>query len=165
MIRDADFSPCGTWRYTLTRSWLFGEGLMLGVLLNPSKANLVWDDPTTTQMVRRAIRANFKHYMTVNCFALVDTDPDGLRKHPNPIGDKNDEVIAKAAAMADHIVLAFGNGAAYLDRAKRVLQILKPYELWCFGKTKQGYPRFPRALLKTTKERRFTKEDIKWITG
>lgn len=146
MLRGARFSPCKTWRYLLTRDWLTGEGKLVMVMLNPSKADDKRDDATTTLMVRRAQRDGFQSYEAVNLFALVDTYPAALFRHPDPIGPENDAAILSAVNGADCVIVAWGNNGQCRDRAKAVLQLLNGRSLWCFGKTNSGEPKFPRAL-------------------
>ena len=146
MLRGARFSPCKTWRYSLTREWLTGEGKQVLVMLNPSKADDQRDDATTTLMVHRAQRDLFNRYEAVNLFALVDTDPKSLKRHFHPVGPDNDAAIMAAVEDADRIIVAWGNGGQYRDRAKEVLRLLGVRPLWCFGTTKLGEPKFPRAL-------------------
>ena len=146
MLRGARFSPCKTWRYSLTREWLTGEGKRVMVMLNSAKADGKRDDSTTTLMVRRTQRDGFRWYEAVNLFALVDTYPEALYRHPDPIGPENDAAILSAVSDADHIIVAWGNNGQHLDRAKAVLRLLGERELWCFGVTKSGEPRFPRAI-------------------
>ena len=146
MLRGARFSPCKTWRYSLTREWLTGEGKQLLLMLNPSDADALRDDSTTTLMVKRTQRDGFRRYEAANLFGLVDSDPAALYRHPDPIGPENDLAILSAIHDADRIIVAWGNNGHHLDRAKAVLRLLGERELWCFGVTKSGEPRFPRAI-------------------
>lgn len=148
MLRGARFSPCKTWRYSLTREWLTGSGKQLMVMLNPSRADNQRDDATTTLMIRRAQRDGFQRYEAVNLFALVSTDPSILNSHHDPIGPENDRAITAAIEGAYRIIVAWGNNGTIGDRAKSVLRLLEGHQLWCFGQTKAGQPKFPRALPK-----------------
>lgn len=148
MLRDATFSPCRTWRYSLKREWLTGEGKTVMIMLNPSKADDQRDDATTTLMVRRAQRDGFKSYEAVNLFALVDTYPKGLYGLTlrEAVGPHADAAIMAAAVSADRIIVAWGNHGGLHNRAEIVVQMLEEFDLWCFGVTASGMPRFPRAI-------------------
>ena len=146
MLRGARFSPCMTWRYSLTREWLTGEGKLTALMLNPSKADGKRDDPTTTFMVRLAQRLGSRYYEAANLFGLVDTNPAALYRHHDPIGPGNDEAILEAISAADRVVVAWGNNGHHLGRAKAVLELIGDRELWCFGVNNTGEPRFPRAV-------------------
>jgi hypothetical protein len=147
MKRSAVFSSCRTWRYLLTRERLIGEGTLLAVLLNPSKADAYRDDPTTTFMSRLAWKRGRRVYEAVNCFALVGTDPACLQVAADPVGPENDRYILERVALADEIVLAWGNGGRHLMRSKHVLALIGDLDnVFCLGRTQSGEPRFPRAL-------------------
>ena len=146
MFRQADFSPCKTWRYSLRRRWLGGDSKLVMVMLNPSIADETRDDPTTTQMVRRAERGGFGRYEAVNLFALVDTDPQGIYEAADPVAPDNDAAILHAVDDADRIIVAWGNHGSFRGRDKDVLALLAGRELWCFSRTILAAPRFPRAL-------------------
>lgn len=145
--RDATFSDDRAYRYSLRRILDNGSQKKLVVaLLNPSVANEERDDPTTTFMLKLADRTGHGLYEAVNCFALVGTDPKCLQTHDAPIGPRNNEIIRLAAESANTVLIAWGNGGAFKNRASHVLDLLAGRELMCFGRTKSGFPRFPRAL-------------------
>lgn len=155
MLRDALFSPCRTYRYSLTRKWLIGDGKQVMVMLNPSSADERFDDATTTLMLRRAQRDGFRCYEAVNLFALIDTNPRALLHHVDPIGPENDAAIVEAISDADRIICAWGNHGRLHNRAEAVMKLLDGRELYCFGQTKSGAPRFPRALRSDAALQRF----------
>ena len=51
MDRAADLSPCGLYRFTLTRTWGAPGARVVFVMLNPSTADASVDDPTTTRCI------------------------------------------------------------------------------------------------------------------
>lgn len=146
MFREADFSPCKTWRYSLRRRWLGGDRKLVMVMLNPSIADETRDDPTTTAMVRRAERGGFGRYEAVNLFAMVATDPQGIYEAADPVGPGNDAAILRAIEGADRIIVAWGNHGSFRGRDAEVLALLAGRELSCFGRTILDAPRFPRAI-------------------
>ena len=105
--------------------------------------------------MNRARGWGFERYEAVNLFALVDPSPDALRRVADPVGPGNDGWIRRAAARADRIVVAWGNHGALHARAERVLELLAPYDLWCFGVNQGGAPTFPRALPRDVQLSRF----------
>lgn len=147
MGRAADFSPCGTYRYSLRRVWNSYGPKLTAVLLNPSVADAERDDPTTTFMVNLARRLNYGRYEAVNLFALVSTDPNGLLDHPNPTGGAaNERAIMRAVRGGGGVVVAWGGGGDLLKRGRTVADLLQNHELWCLGHNAGGAPRFPRAV-------------------
>ena len=145
MERDAEFCAEGRYRYLLRRRWGAGPHLLM-VMLNPSRADAVRDDPTTTFCVNRARAKGFGSYAAVNLFALVDPSPDALYRVADPVGPENDEHILRAAAEADRIVVAWGRHGRLQRRDEAVLALLGGRRLHCFGRNADGSPRFPRAL-------------------
>lgn len=152
MVRDATFSDCGEYRYSLRRSWVDKSGRMgrlrggrvCFVMLNPSVADQYHDDQTTTQCIRRVRAAGYNEYEAVNLFAMISTYPLSLRDHPSPVGPMNDGYIRVALERADFIVVAWGEMGSLYDRATYVLrELLHGLPMWCLGRNKSGHPRFP----------------------
>lgn len=97
---SARFSPCRTWRYTLTREWgersipliergslgesTYVRGRMEAVRtvafvgLNPSTADETTDDPTIRKCKGFAKSWGYDRLVMLNIFALRSTDPKGL---------------------------------------------------------------------------------------
>ena len=51
---DAEISSCKTYRYFLQRTWDINNEMMTFIMLNPSKADAVKDDPTIRKCVMLA---------------------------------------------------------------------------------------------------------------
>src|SRR5512135_1752078 len=84
-------------RYALWRVWGHDEDICNFLLLNPSIADEVTNDPTSVRCERRARRWGFGGLIVTNLFALCATDPAGLRRVADPIGPENDAAILEAA--------------------------------------------------------------------
>lgn len=119
---------------------------MLFIMLNPSTADAVENDPTITRCMGFAKREGATHLTVVNLFALRSTDPNGLLRHDSPIGPENDKHILKE--VESHklmpIVAAWGSHKFAVQRALQVCELVG--DLWCLGKTKNGSPRHPLYL-------------------
>lgn len=120
------------------------------ICLNPSTADERTDDPTVLRCWRRAQRMGYGSFCMTNLFALRSTDPRGLRKHPNPIGEaaENTGHILRIGALAGMIVLAWGSqDTAVQKQAAWVKSRLKSAGLWpkcrALGFTAAGSPRHP----------------------
>ncbi len=150
--RHAEFSPCRTWRYGLSRCWAPKAPIIGYIGCNPSKASETEWDLTARKFEGFAKRLGFGRWCAANLFALVNTDPSGLDTFDgDPVGPDNDEWIRTIAQCSEKLVLCWGaTGGVYEERVRHVLGILDHYDLWCFGKTKSGHPRHPSRIAYNT---------------
>ena len=151
LATDAAISPCGTYRYRLSREWrlhplpaqwemwteedgspaLDGEGKQIGeplacvfVMLNPSTADNQADDPTIRRCVAFAQRLGFDKLIVVNLFAFRATDPKAIIRAPpdsDPVGHENQRHINRALDEAGMIVCAWGAHGGHLDQDETML--------------------------------------------
>lgn len=145
---SAVVSPCGTYRYSLVRRWEPGP-LLPVVMLNPSTADAVADDPTIRRVVGFAKRDGWAGVVVVNLYALRATDPRELRRHADPVGPDNDDHIRAAVAGSRLAVVAWGaNEGPNAERAAEVLAMLTAAGAYpcAWGLTKGGSPRHPLYL-------------------
>lgn len=154
MIRRATFSLCRNWRYNLVRVWDKSLPRCCFIMLNPSIADDKVDDPTTRRVMNMEKKWGYGSHEAVNLFALVSTDPKGLKSFEkifgSPVGPRNDEYIMKAVERASSVVVAWGTHGVFHGRNHDVLNMLHGYNLHCLGRTKHGHPRFPLYLPKET---------------
>lgn len=148
----AVYSPCERYRYTLTRTWAPEEGKILFVMLNPSTATEVQNDPTVERCERRARALGFGAFRVCNIFAWRETDPAKMRRAAEPIGPANDQAIADACHWADRIVAAWGVHGAHLDRGPEVARLMQETgrPLFHLGLTKDGHPKHPLYIAYAT---------------
>ncbi|MEO0343944.1 MAG: DUF1643 domain-containing protein [Pseudomonadota bacterium] len=141
----AIYSDCERYRYTLTRVWDSTRLKALFVMLNPSTATEVQNDPTVERCERRARALGFGAFRVTNIFAFRATDPRQMRAEVDPIGPDNDNAILDAAIWADQIICAWGTHGAHLDRGPKVAAILRQTQadLYHLGLSKQGHPKHP----------------------
>jgi hypothetical protein len=141
----ATYSECERYRYDLTRIWAKDQGRIAFVMLNPSTATEVQNDPTVERCERRARALGFGAFRVCNIFAWRDTDPFKMRKAAEPVGPDNDAAIIAACGWADQIVCAWGTHGAHLSRGPAVETLMrgtgKP--LYHLGLSKAGHPKHP----------------------
>lgn len=161
-IRPAFFDDRGTWtyRYWLRRDLRGPPRPLLGILANPSTAGYVKDDATSTIMAGFAGRWGFGILALVNLKAIVQTDSRKVTALPHEVGPLNDAAIAMALDWVDgmdgQIVTAWGCQPALKHRAWEVLRMLNGRTVLRFGRTRDGSPRFPRAIRGDTRPERWT---------
>ena len=141
----AIYSDCEKYRYSLTRIWDPDGRKALFVMLNPSTATEVQNDPTVERCERRARALGFGAFCVTNIFAWRDTDPRAMRAAKDPVGPANDAAILDGAAWADTIVAAWGTHGEHLDRGGAVETLLREagHSLMHLGLSKAGHPKHP----------------------
>lgn len=142
----AVYSPCEAYRYLLTRVWNPSGEKALFVMLNPSTATEVQNDPTVERCERRARALGFGAFRVTNIFAFRATDPRVMRAMADPIGPGNDAAIADSAqGWADRIICAWGTHGAHLGRGAQVEHLLRATgrPLFTLGLSQGGHPKHP----------------------
>ena len=141
----AIYSECDRYRYALTRTWDEEGKRVLFVMLNPSKATEVQNDPTVERCERRARALGFGAFQVTNIFAWRDTDPFKMRKAADPVGRDNDFVILEGANWADQIIAAWGTHGVHLNRGQQTATLLRTTNkpLYSLGLSKHGHPKHP----------------------
>lgn len=154
MFRDAFI--VGQYRYELQRGWTeppTNGGGVCWIMLNPSTADGLQDDPTIRKCIGFTERLGHKALTVVNLFAYRATDPKQLAVQQKAgvdiVGASNSTFIFNAAMRAHLVICAWGayDGVDIKARehAVRVLiPEIKP--LYCLGLSKQGRPRHPLML-------------------
>ena len=147
----AVYSDCERYRYLLTRTWDDTGRRALFIMLNPSTATEIQNDPTVERCERRARALGFGAFRVTNIFAWRDTDPRGLRKADDPVGPENDAAIADSCPWADQIIAAWGTHGSFQDRGLAVERLLRdmPFPLYHLGLTKEGHPKHPLYIAYT----------------
>lgn len=149
----AIFSDDKKHRYYLSRTLAFGgEGARVAfIMLNPSTADAMKNDPTIRRCMGFASDWGYGHLSILNLFALRSPYPRDLLISDDPIGAHNNHYIAHT--KADAFVCAWGAVGAPMmqERAAQVLDMLKRKlePLFHLGDlTKEGQPRHPLYLPK-----------------
>ena len=141
-VSEALYSDCETYRYALTRIWAPDIAPVMFVMLNPSTATELRNDPTIERCERRARAMQAGGVVIGNLFAFRATLPADLRRAKDPVGLDNDAVLAQLGGTAAMCIAAWGVHGTHLGRHRQILQVL-PGPLYCLGLTKAGHPRHP----------------------
>ena len=130
------------------------ENTVLFLMLNPSTADENEDDATIRRCISFAREWGYTWALVANLFALRATDPMELRTVDDPIGPQNDTAISMASWYSAFTVCAWGNHGWVGGRDRIVLERLlrgRGIDVRHLGLTKQGRPKHPLYLAKTTK--------------
>ena len=141
----AIYSDCERYRYSLTRIWDPDGRRVLFIMLNPSTATEVQNDPTVERCERRARALGFGAFQVTNIFAWRDTDPKAMRAAADPVGPQNDATIQAGVDWADQIIAAWGTHGVHLGRGGQVEQLLREtrQNVHHLSLTKHGHPKHP----------------------
>jgi len=144
----ARYSDCETYRYALCRIWDDDAPRVMFVMLNPSKATELSNDPTVGRCEKRARLLGYGAFLVTNLFALRETDPHQMRKHPKPEGPDANVALIDGAGWADMTIAAWGVHGDHRDRHLAVLALFRAQTvpLHVLGLTKAGHPRHPLYL-------------------
>lgn len=153
----AVYSDCENYRYLLTRIWEPEGRKALFIMLNPSTATEVQNDPTVERCERRARALGFGGFRVTNIFAWRDTDPKAMRAAAEPIGAANDATIAQSCDWADQIIAAWGAHGAHLQRGAAVETVLRATgrPVFHLGLTQAGHPKHPLYIAYTQRPERW----------
>lgn len=141
----AVYSDCEQYRYSLTRTWDSDADRVLFVMLNPSTATELQNDPTVERCERRARALGYGAFQVCNIFAYRATDPRNMRAQSDPNGPANDAAILQGAKWANDIVCAWGTHGEHLNRGPVVETLLRDraVPLTHLGLSKAGHPKHP----------------------
>lgn len=136
------------YRYELGRRLSVDPRVVAFIGLNPSTATAEVNDPTIRRCIGFASRWGFGQLVMLNLFAFRSTDPEGLRRVPDPIGPMNDAIVLACAQAADLVIAAWGAHPLAVPRARDLARALEAagVRLHALGRTKSGQPRHPLYL-------------------
>ena len=151
-VGAAIVSPDEKYRFTLKRTYVGNHlfpnkrGTVLWVMLNPSTADALQDDPTVRRCMKFSFRWGYHQVSVCNLFAFRATNPGVLRTTEDPVGERNDMSIRSEMTMAQLIILAWGNHGKLHGRGAEVAKLAQmefAKKTWCLGLTKLRHPRHP----------------------
>lgn len=144
---SAVISACGQYRYLLTRPSELEHptsGPAVFVMLNPSTADASIDDPTIRRCRAFAKIWGCAGIKVVNLYAYRSPSPKIMFSCADPVGPENDTLLSSISTRHKDIVLACGANAEF----GRLIDVANIFQnagcrLFCFGATKNGFPRHP----------------------
>lgn len=155
VYKAAQFSEGKAYRYSLLRSKFEEQGLvsLCFVLLNPSTADAVQDDPTIRRCAGFAERFGYRAFVVVNRFAYRATDPDVLRSCirqagiPSTEGEDNQTWVSRYVSQSRRTIVGWGN-FGYVQPWVTDLLNQHHKKVYHFGLTGRGQPKHPLYLPK-----------------
>ena len=164
MHKSARISKCGTFRWTLKRSW-GGGALAVWLMLNPSTADGTHDDPTIKRCINFTRAWGYPGFVVVNLYPFRSPSPAELWKwadwerngpdwYARDAIHRNAGVIEAAGRAAAVRVVAFGAQPVQHDQAwleecleafRQPSDISADETLYCLGVNSTGQPLHPMA--------------------
>lgn len=149
-VNEAVYSTCEKYRYKLTRRWNARKPAMAFIMLNPSTATEMKNDPTIERCERRARSAkDCGGIIICNLFAYRATKPTDLKKQPDPVGAKNNQILKKlisdCAAGRVSLICGWGTHGAHQRRDREVYEMFAAQGIvpMALKWTKGGHPQHP----------------------
>lgn len=156
-ITGAKFSECRQYRYRLWRVWDATLPRALFVMMNPSTADEVSDDPTVMRQQRRVRGWPINGIdmpvcggvEVVNIFAWRETYstnlPGLVHQGVDIIGPDNDSAIVEAVKSSAVVICGWGMPGSLLGRGKTVLKLIKDVggKPYCLRLNDDGSPQHP----------------------
>ncbi|XGV97432.1 MAG: DUF1643 domain-containing protein [Leptolyngbya sp. BL-A-14] len=156
MQTGAEFDVTGRYRYLLWRSWDEQAPRVGFVMLNPSRADAVMNDPTIRRCLGFAQAWGFGALEVVNLFAYCTAHPKELRQVADPVGQENDRYLATLPQRVNTMILAWGNDGCLQARDRAVMALWDDRApVYCLGTTRLGQPKHPLYLRRNAQPARW----------
>lgn len=156
--KDAIISSCGKYRYFLSRVVGNSEKILTFIMLNPSTANAIDDDPTIRRCLSFCTSLGYGILHVVNLFAYRSTNPSELLIVENPVGKENLDFIKNVVQNSDMTICAWGTKGSIKNQDKFIINFLKNFDLYALKITKNGHPSHPLYLKSDLKPILFNKK-------
>jgi hypothetical protein len=143
--QNAVISACGKYRYVLTRQVGTGPRTAAFIMLNPSTADAMNDDPTIRRCIGFARKWGYGQLVVLNLFAFRATDPADLKQAADPIGPENRTWFDRTLTGDGLVVCGWGVHGAHRGQDQVVLGWLRELGISpvALGITKDGHPKHP----------------------
>ena len=147
MLKQAIFSKCNKYRYSLSRIWDAEKQRCLFIGLNPSTAGASEEDPTIRKLIAYTRSWGYGGFQICNLFAIRSSNPQIISKCDDPIGQLNTNYLHAAIASNHKHILIWGNWGEQHDDIEELLERIQ--EPLCLGHNMNGSPKHPLYLSKT----------------
>ena len=149
-------SPDRSYRYKLWRVWDESKPKIMFLMMNPSCADVDFDDASVAKCGRFARMWGYGGLFIGNTFAFRATDQDDLvlEDGVDKVGGGNDRAILEMAAMSERIIMAYGKPKSpkLRQRGTELSRLLADngYPLYALKILSDGTPGHPLYIAKDT---------------
>ena len=146
MTRNAVLSDDRAYRYKLERMWGSDASNVVGfIMLNPSIADGVIDDPTMTRVIKLAKFWGFDGVIVANLYAYISPNRKDLKDVEDPVGPENEKYVREIVDTCSKIVYGWGNDGTEPQWLRELVP--SPY---CIKMNKGGQPKHPLYISANT---------------
>lgn len=135
------------YRPLLKRTWSPALPIVAFCMLNPSTADVDFDDPTVAACQVRARQMGFGAVWIVNLFDFRATDPRDMKRAAHPKSLHNDGAILDALHVCEMFVCAWGTHGSHQGRGFAVkddfLSAKYSHKVYYLRMTKEFHPEHP----------------------
>jgi hypothetical protein len=156
--KKAFFDEDKIYRYLLHRKWGDSKKKITWIMLNPSTADEIVDDPTIRRCIGFSQKFHADELDIVNLFAFRSTNPKQLYSIDNPIGHDNDTYIKQSIETSFLVVLGWGNHGKLLNRSTEVSsKLIRQYsdKIYVLKILKNGEPGHPLYIAYSAELQKF----------
>ncbi len=150
VTKDALISSDELHRHYLLRIWDNTKAYVNYIMLNPSTADGINDDPTTRKLIHYTKQEGYGGFIVTNLCSYRTSSPQVLieanRLEGYVYNDETNHWIKYVANICELHVLAYGNhGDCFIKRVKFVHKVLDKLgkHFYCFAVTKTNQPLHP----------------------
>ncbi len=143
MNKSAIISQEKMYRYELSRQWDSEKPYVMFVMLNPSTADGLKDDPTIRRCINFAKSWDYGGIWVGNLYAYRATNPKELKNVANSYGPDNDMHLISMANQSAIVICAWGHNEG---TPSSILRIFSKSRLYYIDKSVNGTPKHPLYL-------------------
>lgn len=144
VIKSAEFSPCGKYRYVLSRVWAPELKQAMCIGLNPSKAGSEKNDPTINILIATLSKLGYGGFKMVNLYSCITSKPNKIFDFENPEASHWAWIQTTAMTVQD-VIFCWGAFPHAVVRAKKMKALFPNAK--CFGHNADGSPMHPMFLM------------------
>jgi hypothetical protein len=158
--KGAELSPCGIYRYTLTREWEDGR-CIAWLMFNPSTADAIENDHTICKCIGFSERWGYGRMVVVNLYAVRSRDPKAVARMVDPVGPLNNYWIREALGESRELICAWGCAQHMPGIGSRIDEVMglardEKVSTMCLGQRKDCHPKHPLMLPYSTEREAYT---------
>lgn len=156
--KEVIFDETGTYKYSLLCKWSeVNERKLTFILSFPENTYEYSDDTAVSKCIELAQKWGFGVLEIVYLFSYQTDHVSFLRmlSKEEAVGTRTGEYIQKAVEDAELVVVAWGDHGSIYNRQEEVERFLKHKPVYCFGKTKQQFPRHILSVVHRTELQKY----------